>query len=103
MQRAYGRACRVACIGLTTRTIRIDCNESGKLSVACGDAREMGLDYIACGNLTPRQSLGKNGGRNFAKTCFSRHGPRMPELRGNDDSAGMGFAFPLMSGGMLHG
>jgi hypothetical protein len=27
----------------------------------------------------------------------------MPELRGNDDSTGTGFAFPLMSGGMLHG
>jgi len=54
----------------------------------------------------PRRRQGEHredGGRNLAKISFSRHGARMPELRGNDDSTGTGFAFPVMSGGMLHG
>jgi len=103
MQRPYRRACRVACLGLTARTIGIDRNEGRKLGIARGDAREMGLKHSTCGNLTPCQSLGQSDGRQFARTGFYRHGARMHELRGNDDSAGMGFAFPLMSGGMLHG
>ena len=63
MQRSYRRACRVACVGLTACTIGIDGNESRKAGVVCGNAREMSLDHITCGNLTPRQSLGKRGGR----------------------------------------
>jgi len=102
MQRSHRRACRVACVGLTARTIRIYGNESRKLSVECGDAREMGLERIACGNLAPRQSLGKNRSRKFAEIGFNRHGARLHELRGNDDSTGTGFAFPLMTGGVLH-
>ena len=103
MQRSHRRACRVACVGLTARTIGIDGNESRKLGVVRGNTREMGLNHIACGNLTPRQSLGKSGGRQFAGIGFDRHGARMHELRGNDDSTGMGFAFPMKSGGVLHG
>jgi hypothetical protein len=39
----------------------------------------------------------------LARINCNRHGARMPDLRGDDDSTGTGFAFPLMSGGMLHG
>ena len=78
MQRSHRRACRVACVGLTAHTVQIDGNESRKPGVVCGDAREMGLDHIACGNLTPRQSLGESGGRNLAKISFSRHDRECP-------------------------
>ena len=70
MQRSDRPACRVACVGLTARTIRIDGDESRKAGVVRGDAREMRLEHITCGNLTPRQSLGKRGGRQFAETGF---------------------------------
>jgi hypothetical protein len=103
VQRSDRTACRVACIGLTACTIGIDGNESRKGGVVCGNAREMSLKHSTCGNLTPRQSLGKSGGRQFAEIGFDRHGARMHELLGNDDSTGTGFAYPLSSGGVLHG
>ena len=92
MQRSYRIACRVACIGLTACTIGIDGNESRKGGVVCGNAREMSLKHSACGNLTPRQSLGKSVGHQFAEIGFDRHGARMQELLGNEDSTGTVFA-----------
>jgi hypothetical protein len=103
MQGAHRRTRRIACVGLTLRTIRIDGNESRQLGVVCGDTREMSLERLTCGNLTPRQSLGKSGGRKFAGIRFNRHRAGMHELPANDESTGTGFAFPLMSGGVLHG
>ena len=103
MQRSHRRTCRVACVGLTACTIGIDGNECRKAGVVRGNTREMSLNHIACGNLTPRQSLGKSGGRQSAGIGFDRHGARMHELLGNDDSTGMGFAYPISSGGVLHG
>lgn len=103
MQRSYRTACRVACVGLTACTVGIDGHESRKAGVVRGNTCEMSLEHSTCGNLTLCQSLGKPGCRPFAEIGIDRHGARMHELSGNDDSAGTGFAYPLSLGGVLHG
>jgi len=103
MQRSCRPACRVAGVGLTASTIRIDSNESREPGVVRADARKVRLERITCRNLTPRQGLGKRDSRKLAGIFVKRHGARMHELRGNDDRAGTGLAFFRIAGGAIHG
>ena len=94
----------VAGIGLTARTICIDSDESREARVALSNPGKMRIESQSRAEISRRaKALASAAARELTKTVVDRHDLSMHELAGNDDSAGMGFAFPLMSGGMLHG
>ena len=89
-------------IGLTSRTIHIDRDESRQAGIVSVDARKMRLERFTCGNLTPRQGPGERGGRHFTGAFATRHDASMHELPGIDEGVGTGLAFGIPEGA-VHG